>query len=72
MMKRRTLQVCGLKHSIKKGITTVMGKINLFRLGRGEPFSSSPPWLRVCIPLENVRFSGIFSGVEIEHWAKKG
>ena len=36
MKKRRILQVCNLKHSIKKGILSVLGKMNLLRWGLGE------------------------------------
>ena len=39
MMNRRTLQACILKHSIKNGMFSVLGKLNLFKSGRG----ASPP-----------------------------
>ena len=39
MMKQRTLQACSLRHSIKKGMFFVLGKVDLFKLGRG---GSSP------------------------------
>ena len=32
MMKRRTLQACSLRHSIKKGMIYVLCKLNLFKL----------------------------------------
>ena len=35
MMKRRTLQDCSLRHSIKKGMFYVKGKLDLFKSGRG-------------------------------------
>ena len=58
-MERRTLQACSLKHSIKKDMFSVLGKINLFSSVRGS-FSSYPspptstlpflsPWLRASI-----------------------
>ena len=34
MMKKRTFQACSLKHSIKKGMFYVQGKLNFFKLGR--------------------------------------
>ena len=43
MMKRRTLQACSLKHSIQKDMFCVLGKMNLFRSGKGK--SSPPPLL---------------------------
>ena len=36
MMKRRTLQASSLKHSIQKGTLFALGKMNLFRLGKGK------------------------------------
>ena len=36
MMKRRTLQICSLRHSIKKGMFSVQGKLDLFKSGMGE------------------------------------
>lgn len=36
-MKRKTLQACFLKHRIKKGIFSVLGKLDLFKSGRGSP-----------------------------------
>ena len=35
MMKQRTFQACSLKHSIKKGMFYVQGKLNFFKSGRG-------------------------------------
>ena len=52
MMKRRYLQACSLKHSIKKGIFSIM---NLFRLGRGSPSPPSPR-LRACNNLVPFHF----------------
>ena len=45
MMKRRTLQACSLRHSIKKGMLSVQGKLDLFKSGRGGESSHphSPP-----------------------------
>ena len=45
MMKRRTLQICSLRHSIKKGMFSVQDKLELFKSGMGE---YSPSWLRAC------------------------
>ena len=42
-MKQRILQVCSLKNSIKQGIFSVVGKMNLFGSGRGSPPPTSPP-----------------------------
>ena len=39
MMKGRRLQACSLRHSIKKGMLSVWGKLDLFKSGREE---SSP------------------------------
>ena len=39
-MKQTTLQVYSLKHSMKKGMFSVLGKLNLFKLGRGSDPSS--------------------------------
>ena len=36
MMKRRTLQICSLRHIIKKGMFSVQGKLDLFKSGMGE------------------------------------
>ena len=52
MMKRRTLQACCLRHSIKKGMFSVHGNLDLLKVGRGEsspPPLLLPPWLRACI-----------------------
>ena len=34
MMKQRTFQACSLKHSVKKGMFSVWGKFNSFKLDR--------------------------------------
>ena len=36
MMKQRTLPACSLRYSIKKGMFSVKGKLDLFKLDRGE------------------------------------
>ena len=67
MMKRRTLEACSLNRSNKKGITTVLGKMNLFRSGRG---SFSPPSLLGYVLVYLLKTSGFqtFSGgIEMEH-----
>ena len=43
MIKGRRLQACSLRHSIKKGMLSVLGKLDLFKLGRGEVLLPSPP-----------------------------
>ena len=43
MMKRRILQVSRLKHSIKKGMFSILGKLNLFKLGHGESSLCTDP-----------------------------
>ena len=44
MMKRRTLQACSLRHSIKEGMFSVQGKLDLFKSGRGGVLlPPSPP-----------------------------
>ena len=45
MMKWRTLQVCSLKHSIKKGMFFCLWQIEIIYVGRGSPL----PWLRACL-----------------------
>ena len=51
MIKGRRLQACSLRHSIKKGMLSVLGKLDLFKLGRGEVLLPSPPplWLRASV-----------------------
>ena len=41
-MQRRILQACNLKHSIKKGMFSILDKMNLLGLGRGEYFPLFP------------------------------
>ena len=48
-MRQRILQVCTLKHSIKKGMFSLVGKMNLFRSGRNNP--SHPPPHLVYVPV---------------------
>ena len=50
MMKPKTFQACNLMHSIKKGMFSVLSKLNLFKSGRGsrpplppQPTPASPP-----------------------------
>ena len=45
MMKRRTLQACCLRHSIKKGMFSVHGNLDLLKVGRGESSPPPPPSL---------------------------
>ena len=60
MMKRRTLQICSLRHSIKKGMFSVQGKLDLFKSGMGE--YPLPPHLGYA-PAEQVFFhTWIFFG----------
>ena len=40
------LQACSLKHSIKKDMFSVLGKMNTFRSERGPPSVPPFPWLR--------------------------
>ena len=49
MMKERTSQACSLKHSIKKGMFSVYGKLNSFKPGRGG--SPLPPPLLGYAPV---------------------
>ena len=50
MMKERRLQACSLRHSIKKGMLSVWGKLDLFKSSMGGvlPPPAPPPWLRAC------------------------
>ena len=43
-MKRRTLQVCSLKHIIKKDKFPALGKLNLFKSDKGVLLSSPCPF----------------------------
>ena len=52
MMQGRRLQACRLRHSIKIGMLSVWGKLDLFKSGRGE--SSSP-----LLPLASCQLNGI-------------
>ena len=50
MIKRRTLQVSSLKHSIKKDMLFSLGQIEIILVRHGGflPSSPPPPWLRTC------------------------
>ena len=49
MMKQRIFQAYSLKHSIKKGMFYVHGKLNFLKSGRGGSPSPSPlQWLHAC------------------------
>ena len=43
MMKGRLLQACSLRHSIKKGMLSVWGKLDLFKSNRGGVLPPPPP-----------------------------
>ena len=45
MMKERRLQACSLRHSIKKGMLSVWGKLDLFKSGMGGVLPPLPPLL---------------------------
>ena len=45
MMTGKRLQVCNLRHSIKKGMLSVKGKLVLFKSRKGRVF---PPPLPIC------------------------
>ena len=49
MMKRGTLQASSLKHSIKKGVFSVLGKLDLSQTGAAEV----PPLLPLATHLTN-------------------
>ena len=42
-MKGRLLQACSLRHSIKKGMLSVWGKLDLFKSNRGGVLPPPPP-----------------------------
>ena len=48
MIKRRTLQVSSLKHSIKKDMFFCLGQIEIILVGQGGSPPPSPSWLRAC------------------------
>ena len=57
MMKQRLFRPVVLKHSIKKGMFSVQGKLILFKLGRGESSPRlHPPWLRTCYACVFLQF----------------
>ena len=51
MMKGRRLQACSLRHSIKKGMLSVWGKLDLFKSGRQ---GGSPPPLATCLRVASL------------------
>ena len=58
MMKGRTLQAYSLRHSINKGMFSVYGKLDLFKLRRGgsyPPPSSPLGYTSVKIKQETTR-----------------
>ena len=52
MIKRRTVQVSSLKHSIKKDMLLSLGQTEIILVRHGGVLTSSPPpplpWLRAC------------------------
>ena len=48
-MKQRILQACNLKHSIRKGMFCIVGKVNLFGLDRENRLPLLSPWLYACV-----------------------